>query len=383
VSFAAENQTEEKMRKILFVIILFLLVFFLYGEVKNTDKPLKGEWDFKPQKVWQISEAAGNVLTGFLIQVSDDGTCFVSDAKPHLTYIFDSAGNLKKTFGKRGERPGEIRFLHNSYIAGDTFIAGDFRNRLHFFTKDGKFIKSIVNYFASDFPWFFIDEDNYISSSTNRFVLIDYRWKDKGEIKHMNLKTGKKNVLEKFSYKDKPFPFPNGKSARLPGFHSRLILGYDYDNQRVYYGLNDSYVIHALDLKGNRLNTFSVDRERKKIKRETIAEVFDLLKIQFKEKVGRFPNRLTYFQKIQVSGGLIYVFESHLGDHLDKLQVDIFSPEGKYLYRSFIKPGPGTMIYFPYGFNNLMIKNHHLYMSVEDDDGEISIVKYKISLPGH
>jgi hypothetical protein len=55
VSFAAKNQTEEKMRKILFVIILFLLVFFLYGEVKNPDKPLKGEWDFKLQKVWQKS----------------------------------------------------------------------------------------------------------------------------------------------------------------------------------------------------------------------------------------------------------------------------------------------------------------------------------------
>lgn len=369
------------MRKILFVIILFLFVFLLYGEIKNTDKPLKGEWDFKPQKVWQISEAAGNVFTGFLIQVSDDGTCFVSDAKPHLTYIFDSAGNLKKTFGKRGEGPGEIRFLHHSYVAGDKFIAGDFGSRLHFFTRDGEFIKSIVNSFNSDFPWLFIDEDNYISSSTNQFVLVSRRWREKGEIKHMNLKTGKRKVLQTFSFKDKPFLFPNGQSTRMPGFHSRLVLGYDYDNQRVVYGLNDAYVLHTLDLKGDRLNTFSVDRERKKVKREAIEEVFEQLKIEFKEIIGSFPNRLTYFQKIQVVEGLIYVFETHLGDHLDKLQVDIFSPEGKYLYRSTIKPGPGTMIYFPYWINNLLIKNHHLYMSVENDDGEIAFVKYKISLP--
>jgi hypothetical protein len=77
--------------------------------------------------------------------------------------------------------------------------------------------------------------------------------------------------------------------------------------------------------------------------------------------------------------GLVYVFQDNFGINWDNQQIDIFSPEGKYLYRSVIKPDNGSHIYF--SPNNFLIKNGHMYAVLEDGEGEIVIVKYKITLP--
>lgn len=95
-----------------------------------------------------------------------------------------------------------------------------------------------------------------------------------------------------------------------------------------------------------------------------------------KSLVKKLPNEETYFSGIQSHGGLIYVFKSH-HNRKNIQQIDIFSPDGKYLYRGFIKVSEDFKI-----TSGPIIKNGYLYMALEDEDGEITLNKYEVLLPG-
>jgi hypothetical protein len=49
-----------------------------------------------------------------------------------------------------------------------------------------------------------------------------------------------------------------------------------------------------------------------------------------------------------------------------------------YLYRSFITPGNDLIIYF---YRTIVMQKGHLYLIIEDEEGDFKIVKYKIALP--
>lgn len=370
------------MKQIVLIILLLFAAFLLTAGIKNPDKPLKGEWDLKPEKVWELTDANGKVFSTPDFVVSDHGTLYVNDFKNQSSFIFDNKGHFKRAFAKKGEGPGEVRFHQASFLANDKFVAGDF-GRLHFFTSEGEYIKSIVVNFNNNFPRFFIAEDEYIFATENIFVIGARSWPDKGRIALCRLKTGEKKTIAEYSYNDKPTQIPGGQPMRLDAVHSRMILGYDSKNRKIYYGMNDAYVIHVVNLNGSIVNTFSVERSKQEIKKEKIAEIFRLLHISGppKEQIHRFPDELMHFCRILIDEGLVYVLAMNLGPYSDSQAMDIFSLEGKYLYRALFKPDNGSKIYFPMVFNNIEIKKGHLYAVLEDSEGEISIVKYKISLP--
>jgi hypothetical protein len=59
----------------------------------------------------------------------------------------------------------------------------------------------------------------------------------------------------------------------------------------------------------------------------------------------------------------------------NEAQIDIFSPDGKYLYRSFIKIKKKYTINPP-----LLIKENNLYLIQTDEEGRFTIAKYGIDL---
>jgi hypothetical protein len=62
----------------------------------------------EPREVWAITTAGSDTLSRPEFVVAADGTLCVWDWKNKSSYIFDNKGKFKKTFGKRGEGPGEI-----------------------------------------------------------------------------------------------------------------------------------------------------------------------------------------------------------------------------------------------------------------------------------
>ena len=70
------------MKKIMFFSILLSLIFSLYPEIVNPDKPLQGDWDLKAQKIWETSRYGKKPMAvPGLRCISEDGTICVYDWK--------------------------------------------------------------------------------------------------------------------------------------------------------------------------------------------------------------------------------------------------------------------------------------------------------------
>ena len=92
------------------------------------------------------------------------------------------------------------------------------------------------------------------------------------------------------------------------------------------------------------------------------------------------PDEATYFNRIDIVNRLIYVFVPYVKSATPQQEIDIFSLDGKYLYRGVIRVGSDLNIVFS-DFKNLIIKNNHLYVVVEDKEGARKLAKYKVVLP--
>lgn len=358
------------------LIIFALLLFFISpvgaGKV-NPDKPLKGEWDLATTLVWTITEAGDDTFSRPEIAVAGDGTLCTWDWKNRLSYLFDRTGKFKKVFGKRGEGPGEMRWHLNTFFTGGKLVTVDM-DRLHFFTMDGEYIKSAVSMFGQEEPLFFLTEDEFIAGTVSRFA------DGKGEISRVNLKTGKKTPVTEFSVISKG-KRRSGPNLTLVGLSPMVVTAYYPEKRKIYYGISTSYTIHSIDMDGKLLDTFSLERGAKTVSMEEKIRELKILDPSgpVKEIAKSLPDEIVYFHRIQVENGLIFVFTGNFGTHWDSQLIDIFSPDGTYLYHTRFKPPDGEHIYF--ATHCILIQNGHLYVILEDDDGEVKISKYRISLP--
>ena len=102
------------MRKIIFILLLVFLAIFLFSQVKNPDRPLRGKWDFQVRNEWEIENAGDDVFGDIQnIRSAQDGRIYVLDSKNFKIYIFNKEGKFISSFGRRGEGPGEIRNLEH------------------------------------------------------------------------------------------------------------------------------------------------------------------------------------------------------------------------------------------------------------------------------
>jgi hypothetical protein len=359
--------------------ILLIVVFPLLSEVKNADKPLKGEWDFKPAKEWEIESAGADVFgVPANMQVSDEGYLYVFDRENRKNYIFDRKGNFIKTYGAKGEGPGEARDQSSFFLVEDKLLIVDV-GRIHYFRLDGTYLHSVVNSLYSRRPVLFLSEHEFLAVPLGAFEASDF----KAQIKRINLESGQETVIADFEI----FEGGIGRAGKMvgslivPGLTPLMTVG--YGNGRLYYGRSDRYKIQVTDLSGKLLNTFSLDRKKKKVpegvKKKYFGRYSTMRKQALDQIIATTPNETTFFCRIETHQGLIYVFVPDISRH-NRQQIDIFSPEGKYLYRGNLTIEDELTMIEPQTYNPY-IKNEFLYVSVMDRNDNVKIIKYQISLP--
>lgn len=357
---------------IFFLFLCFPFVL-LYSEIKNRDTPAKGDWDLKIEKQWQISKYGQKPMAIPRIGcIADDGTICLYDYKHRAHFIINSDGTFKAEFGKKGEGPGEVRFPWRYYALQDRFIIYD-RPKLHYFLADGTYVKSLPIGGRFDAPELFINENEYIS----------YKEQGAGGIfSHVFLSQGRQKLIRKIL----PAKGDLSESSQggtitiiIPGLSPMLAASFDTKNRRLYYGLSDTYAINVCDMDGNIIEGFTLQRKKTKFTKSMINRLSGgerrMFRNQYKKITGKFPY-LTYFQKIQVEGGLLLVFVIYFGDAWEEQQIDIFSPGGKYLYRTLFKPPGGELI-----VGEVFIMKDYLYTIQDNGKGDRRLVKYKITLP--
>lgn len=364
-----------KKNLILFIMLILIIYCPLFPEVVNPDKPLKGDWDLKAEKVWEISGYGKKPMAIPKIGcISDDGTICIYDFKYRLHFVVDSSGKYKTSFGKRGEGPGEVRYPRNYYSVKNKFIIFD-QPKLHYFLTDGTFLKSIPIGSRFDPPQLFINENVYIS----------YRERGTaGTFSYVYIKEGNQNIIKKIHPSDGELSeSTQGKliTVIIPGLSPRIVTAFDEKNKRLYYGKSDIYLLNICDIKGNIIEKFSLQREKIKFTKKMINRLSGgerrMFRRDYNKLISKFPC-LTYFQKIQIEKGLVFVYVIYFGNSWEDQQIDVFSIDGRYLYRTLFKPTKGNKI-----VNEVFIQNGHLYSILENRDGEQKLVKYKITLPGN
>jgi hypothetical protein len=370
------------MKKMRLEFALFLLVAFFQTPVVNPDKPLRGDWDFKLEKVWEVDRAGDDVLgRPFSLAATEDGILYVYDTASQINYIFDKDGNFVRTFARSGQGPGEVmgrELIH--LVNGKVYIPA--RNGIQVFTKDGEYVQTLKQEGSSLDPRIFLNEDEIISAPKTAVFLPD----GKGEIIQKNIKTGKETVISEFSLQDWGMAQSRGQQVDIIsiGFSPLMILG--YAENRLYWGMNTSYMINVTDLSGKKISTFSVKRKSRKVSDNFKKKYFDAPNLppeMLTQIADSFPNEISFFHRIEVHNGLVYVFvpDVDMEKKRAKLkQIDIFSPEGEYLYRAHIKFEKNRQHLFS-PFNSLVIQNRYLYAVLVDEEYNARVAKYEIALP--
>ena len=375
------------MKKIIFVIILIILISIsLFSQTGNPDKPLKGKWDFRMTKIWEIEDAGTDVIGGVQnIRAAKDGRIYIVDSKNLKIYIFSKDGKFISSFGRKGEGPGEIRVFSMGdqlFVVNRSAIYVD-RGRIHYFSLDGAYKKSIIIP-SSLRPRCFVSEDVFVSAPP---TVADPRQK-KAKIKLYNLKEQAETVISEF------YPFDKATDTQESAGGGRITVGIvignitpmifvNYRDGKIYYGKSDSYKIDVVDLKGKELFGFYMEgRKQKKVssafKKELAAGLGDIPQKMVENIINGLPEHASFFQQIEVDkNGLIYVLVSD-PDGKSIQAVDIFSPEGKYLYASEIKVEEGHSI------QNIYLRDSLLVLAIEDEEDNPLVAKYSINLPtGH
>lgn len=369
----------QKTLLILISPILFLTVM-ASPEVLNKDKPQLGEWDFKLQKVWETGRAGEEVLgRPQAILASDDGVLYVSDPANRIDYIFGPDGKFVRSFAKAGQGPGEVQRHGRFFFANGKVIIPDI-GRIHYFTKEGEYLRT-VNKDCE--PRAFLDENRLIDAPLSAVFLPE----GKGTITLRDLRSGQDTVIAGFSAFEGGVARDSGRAVVdviVPAFSPLMTVG--YSDGRLYWGMSDRYRITVTDLAGRGITAFSVDREKTTVSQKDKRDFFNKGSLPadvLKQIVDGLPDDVTYFHRIEVHNKLIFVFVSGIdldNKMLSIKQIDIFSPEGKYLYKARLDFGRNR-VHLSSPLQNIVIDRGFLYAVLQDEEDNVLVAKYKIALP--
>lgn len=362
--------------------ILCLLLGSLFADIRNPDKPLKGEWEFKLAKVWEV-DRAGDAVFGlpFSLTAADDEMLYIFDPKNKTNFIIDRDGKYINKFGRSGQGPGEIIGQERTHIVdGRVLILG--MNGIFVFTQDGEYLKTIRQEGVRRPPQIFLSQNEFIAFPLTGIGAPE----GKGEIFYCKLNLEEERKIAEFSMTQAGIAQSGEQVVDIIVVGLSPLLVACYERGRLYWGMSHSYEIHISDLEGRAFGGFSINRKTKTVSDSFKKKFFKGMNMP-RETVdsiaASFSNKLTHFHRIEVHNGLIYVYvpDLDLDQGIARIsQVDIFSPEGKYLYKARLDFGKGlTHLFSP--LSNLAFKNGNLYAICIREDDTVVLVKYGALMP--
>ncbi|MCP5052491.1 MAG: 6-bladed beta-propeller [bacterium] len=364
----------KRLKGLIVVALVVMLACPVWAQIKNPDKPLKGKWNLQLKKMWE-TETAGDQLIAVIqnIETGKDGRVYMLDTKNFRIYVFNKDGKYLSTFGSRGEGPGEMkRFsLGRQLFVLENDIAFEDGDRVHYFSLDGAYKKTYLHSISLE-PRTFISGDVCVSAP----AMVQRG--SKGKMSLYNMKTKEDKLVTEFETYEKALDAKAGRSMAVESITPMMFV--EAGNGKIYYGMSHTYEITIADTKGKKIGSFSLEgRERTDVSEEYRNHIRSLLKTMRPEVANRLvkalPGKASFFDKIAIDkDGLVYIFVSSPGSG-NRRSLDVFSPEGKFLYTSEIK------IEEDYQIGLIYFKDDVLVLDVEDDEGNVRLVKYSIKRP--
>jgi len=364
------------MRKPLFYGCLLIPVLLFAGQTSVKDHPLKGEWNFNPERIWE-TDKAGNEDFGRIAEllVSDQSNIYVRDFEHNISYIFDDGGRFIKKFAPQGNEQDQLSFYLNRFQAGEKIVLAA-PDKLHYFSQDGTFERAVENNLFLRFPLFFLNENEFIYAPNFPRSPVHQK-----KLMVFDLLSGEDRLLVDFSDPDTSGENPS-QTAMVMIFSLTPHVNLVYDRERMVFGRSDQYKIFTADQAGKILSSFSLDRKKMTASEEDKRSHFadsGIPKERAEKIIAQLPDEMTCFGHIDAINGYIYVFAvTGVDPETTSQQIDIFSERGEYLYRGKIEFGDHLKFGSP---SNISIGKDQLYVILKDEHGRQTLAKYRIKLP--
>ncbi len=333
--------------------------------IKNPQEPLYEAVEFKLEEDLIISNEQDKDYLFYRIKgmaVDPKDNIYIIDYSNYRVLIFDKNGKPIQTIGRQGQGPGEFESpvgMRLDNTTGDIYVRDMFRT-IDVFSKNGDFNKLVSSIlFIEDF--FPLDDGtiftriNETSDEELKSEQVLCRINDKGEVLNSIGRFEHPALMRRMS--------SGGTFGTSTGFELAVhtsVLNQD----RIVYGYSKNYELNIIDREGKSLYIVQKDAPKPKF---TSKEQSIYKRIKFP-----VPEFKPYFYLIFTdSKGRIYVQTNKAEDGIrgygpiDKAEkeVDVFSQEGYYLYRTVLPP------------NTTVIKDGYLYSFDLDEDNGIEYIK--------
>jgi len=310
------------------------------------------------------------------IKIAPDGSVFVAEREQ--LFKFDSQGRFEKTFLKKGEGPGEIKYFANFFFDSQEVVIGSFMPvKLIFSDLDGSFRREFRIHQAKPFTlllhgsndkFYFRSNDispgNIKNGINRRTHLIDCA-DNQGKLTSTGLSfTTLDAVIKKTSEK--------GATYLNMDEITEFITAFD-QNRYLYVSHQARYRITQVDPKSDKIILH-------------FTRPFQPVDFQMKEdleendrKLEKIKNQKYYndIYALRIHEGKLMVFTSAM-DTQKRVLVDVFDHNGKYIDCFYLKiPGisrPDDLRRKPLYFD----RDHFWTTSTDEDDNPL-VIKYKMN----
>ena len=209
-------------------------------------------------------DKAFSQLSSFV--VDDDGTIYALDFKEQKIKVFDAEGQFVRSFGEKGQGPGEFQMPAGLHLAPGNELAVDdaLAKKMIYFTKEGKYIRDVsyatrlalVNLLMDPFGNF-IGREMKLEGQEMFFEIV-------------KLDTELKSVfsLDKIGF---PIPIP-GSGNKINLMDAISIFQFDSAGN-IYYGRNRDYEINMYTPEGKLVKSIRKEFQPQKITEEDKEEI--------------------------------------------------------------------------------------------------------------
>ena len=289
------------------------------------------------------------------IQVDEDGNIYVLDTKEILVKVYDKNGKHLRTFGKKGQGPGEFQSAERMYMAE--------REKLTFLDTGNK-----------RFSYYSLNGECLKETSCGKWNLNGAKADSKGSIYGETLSIGLEGIKQKLLKFDPQFnqvseiadlevkmkpPSVNPMPARF------FFMVTKEDN--LIWAISSIYELNVINSKGEQIKKIVKDYNSVKItdaeKKKLIKEKYDDPLVQ-DIKLEWPKNYLPLYYFALDDRGWIYV-STHEKDVKGNIYFDVFDAEGRSIVR-FSHP-KGEML--------SVVKKNKAYFLVEESKEGIPLVK--------
>jgi outer membrane protein assembly factor BamB len=291
----------------------------------------------------------------FSFDVDDEGNIYVLDTKEACVKVFDKNGKRIRTFGEKGQGPGEMQVpVGLSVVAGKEIMTYDTANyRLTYYSLNGQYIRQVIagqHMFALTIP------------------------DSRGNIVGLSLIFGEEPIYKIMKFDQDLNPTLTIKTLPAEGFRSGVLrmvrpatIVRVTSNDHIAWGISSKYEIHIVSPKGEMVRKIIKDYTPVKISKEEKYEWMQSyedqnLPLGYKLETANHHNPFRYF--MCGADGRIYS-GTYEKDTEGNFYYDVFDAQGRYVAK-FSLPKNEIILH---------VKMNKMYILIRENEESIPVVK--------